>query len=142
MEIINNYHEQIAVLVARIFLGFLFLFQGYDAVFNIKIKNVISTYENTFLNKGIPRFLTVMGAWFTSYSELICGFLLILGLFEYMSLYFLGINLIIASIAFGVNTPMWDTRFIFPRLILLLFLLAVPDGWNTLSLDNFLFNRN
>ena len=139
MEIINQYHQIAAVFIARVFLGFLFFFQGYDSIFNVRIKNVIDTYESSFENKGIPRFLTVAGAWFTSYTELICGFLLIAGLFENIALYLLGINLIVASIAFGVNTPMWDMRFVFPRLILLLFLLIVPATWNIFSLDHLFF---
>ncbi len=141
METINQDHQCTAVFIARIFLGFLFLFQGYDAVFNIKIKNVVAVYQTNFLNKGIPKFLTVLGVWFTSYTELICGALLILGLFEYISLYLLGVNLIVASIGFGINAAMWDMRFVFPRLILLLFLLLVPESWNIVSLDNLFFTH-
>lgn len=133
------HHQIAAVLIARVFLGFLFLFQGYDAVFNIKIKNVIYTYQNSFASKGIPRFVTVMGSWFTSYSEMICGLLLVFGLFKYYSLYILGIDLILASIAFGITTPMWDMRHVFPRLLLLMFLLFVPAAWDQFSLDNLIF---
>jgi len=138
-SLIQN-HEIVAVFIARVFLGFLFLFQGYDAVFNIKIKNVIYTYQNSFASKGIPHFVTVLGSWFTSYTELICGFLLIMGLFKYYALYLLGIDLILASIAFGITTPMWDMRFVFPRLALLLFLLFVPIAWDLYSLDNLFFS--
>ncbi len=139
MHAINQYHEIVAVLIARVFLGCLFFFQGYDAVFNIKVKNVIATFETNFTNKGIPKFLTAAASWFTSYTELICGFLLIIGLFEYYALYLLGLNLIIAAIGFGITSPMWDTRYVLPRLLLLLFLLFVPQGWNALSLDNLIF---
>jgi uncharacterized membrane protein YphA (DoxX/SURF4 family) len=139
LEVINQHHEIEAVFIARVFLGLLFFFQGYDAVFNIKIKNVIETYQGSFTNKGIPKFLTVCGVWFTSCTELVCGVFLILGLFEYYSLSLLGINIIIASIAFGISTPMWDTRFVFPRLILLIFLLIVPPTWNAWSLDSLFF---
>jgi putative oxidoreductase len=139
MLALDQYHEIAAVLIARVFLGCLFFFQGYDAVFNIKVKNVIATFETNFANKGIPKFLTAAASWFTSYTELLCGFLLIIGLFESISLYLLGINLIIAAIGFGITSPMWDTRYVLPRLLLLLFLLAVPQGWNALSLDNLIF---
>lgn len=139
MEFINQYHSIIATFIARVFLGCLFLFQGYDAVFKIKIKNVIGVFEEDFSKKGIPKILTVCASWFTTYTELIGGFLLIIGLFEYAALYLLGINLIIAAIGFGINTPMWDTRFVFPRLVLILFLLVVPQSWNILSLDYVIF---
>jgi putative oxidoreductase len=139
MEIINQYHYIIAALIARVFLGCLFFFQGYDAVFKVKIKNVINTFENDFSDNGIPRFVTVVASWFTSIVEFVCGALLILGLFEYAALYLLGINLIIVAIGFGINTPMWDTRHVFPRLLLLLLLLILPQSWNSLSLDHLFF---
>ena len=62
MEIINQHHEIAAVFMARVFVGLLFFFLGYDAVFKAKISNVIITYQNSFVNKGIPKFLTVCGA--------------------------------------------------------------------------------
>lgn len=139
MESLIQYHEIVAVFLARIFLGLLFFFQGYDAVVNIKVKNVVTTYQSTFENKGIPKFITVCGVWYTSYSELIGGTLLILGLFEHCALYMLGMNLIIASAAFSINTPMWDMRFLFPRLAVLLFLLLVPPSWNVWAFDNLIF---
>lgn len=139
MEIVNQYHIVAAIFIARVFLGILFFFQGYDAIFNIKIKLVIETYHNSLVNKGIPKFLTINASWFTSYTALIGGFLLIIGLFEYSTLYLLGINLIITAIGFGINSPMWDTRFVLPRLMLILFLLIVPQSWDAWSLDRLFF---
>ena len=136
MEIIIQYHEAAAAFIIRIFLGILFFFQGYDAVFNIKVKNIVNTYQTAFLNKGIPHFLIKAGTWFTSYTELIAGALLIAGLFKYCSLYLLGVNLIVASAAFSITQPMWDMRFVFPRLALLAFLLAIPTSWDVWTLDN------
>lgn len=141
MEMFSQHHEVTATLIARLILGFLFFFQGYDAVFRVKIKNVIDTYDDQFENKGIPRFLTGAAAWYTCLTELICGLLLILGLFEYPALYLLALNLLMAAFAFGINTPLWDTRHVWPRLILLLFLLIVPVSWNDWSLDYLLFNK-
>ncbi|MCW3077109.1 MAG: hypothetical protein JWO32_1718 [Bacteroidetes bacterium] len=141
MQILLQNREIAAACFARLLLGFLFFFQGWDAVFKVKIKNVVAAYETSFSSKGIPRILTVVGSWFTSYTELICGFLLILGLFEIPALYILGINILLASIAFGITTPMWDMRYVFPRVILLLFLLIIPRSWDILSLDNFLFQH-
>ena len=139
MDSIIQYHDVAAVFIARVFLGLLFFFQGFDAVFNIKVRNVIEAYDNSFATKGIPRFITVLGSWFTSYVELIGGFLLVFGLFEYCALYLLGLNLIIASIAFGITSPIWDMRFVFPRLVLLLFLLLMPYTFHSWSLDTILF---
>ena len=141
MEVITQFHQIAAVLIARLFLGCLFFFQGFDAVFKVKIQNIIQTYQRPFSNSGIPKFLTIFAAWFTSYSALIGGTLLIFGFFEYCALILLGINLIITTIGFSINTPMWDTRFVFPRLIVLVFLLLVPETWNMWSLDHLLISK-
>lgn len=139
MDCINQYHYLFAGLLARVFLGILFFIQGYDAVVNVGIKNVIDTFKDEFEKHGIPKYLTAAAAWFTSYSELVGGALLIFGLFEYAALYMLGINLLIAAIGFGINTPMWDTRHVLPRLLLILFLLSIPQSWHALSLDHYFF---
>lgn len=136
MGSLTQYHEITAAFIARVFLGLLFFFQGYDAVFNVKIRNVIEAYQSSFSNIGVPKIFTISGAWFTSFVELIGGLLLIFGVFEYYTLYLLGLDLLIASVAFGIAQPMWDTRHVFPRLVLLIFLLAIPASWNVLSLDN------
>jgi uncharacterized membrane protein YphA (DoxX/SURF4 family) len=140
MEIIYHYHYQAATLFARVLLGLLFIYQGYDAVFRVKIRNVADTYDDLFEQKGIPRFLTKAGAWFTSLTELIGGFLLIIGLFSHVSLYLLALNILFASFAFGLNTPLWDTKHVWPRFVLIVFLLAVPISWHSLSLDHLIFN--
>jgi uncharacterized membrane protein YphA (DoxX/SURF4 family) len=142
MNIITSNHELAAAFIARVFLGLLFFFQGYDAVFRVKVESIIKAYENSFQNKGIPRFLTICGSWFTSYAELIGGALLIFGLFQYPALLLLGVDLIVASIAFGITSPVWDMRFAFPRLGLLLFLLAIPPDWNQWSIDTLIFQNN
>lgn len=136
MEIISSYHEAGCVLFARVFLGILFLFQGYDVVFNITVKNVIVTYKDEFTSRGVPKFVLAIASWFTSYTELFGGALLILGLFKYAALYLLGINLIVAAVGFGITTPMWDMRHVLPRLALLLLLLALPASWDVWSIDN------
>lgn len=139
MEIINQYHEVAAIFIARVFLGVLFFFQGYDAVFNIKVSVVIDTYQNMFEGKRMPRFLIVLASWFTTYTALFCGLLLIFGLFEYTALILLGINLIVAAIGFGLNTPMWDAKYVFIRLALILLLLLTPQAWHAWSLDALFF---
>jgi putative oxidoreductase len=141
MDCLNQYHYLLAGLFARVFLGILFFLQGYDAVVNVGVKNVIGTFKDEFEKHGIPKYLTVCAVWFTAWSELIGGALLILGLFEYLALYLLGLNLVIAAIGFGINTPMWDTRHVLPRLLLILFLLVIPQEWNALSLDDYLFKH-
>jgi uncharacterized membrane protein YphA (DoxX/SURF4 family) len=134
-------HQITAIFIARIFLGCLFFFQGYDAVFRIKMKNVVLTYQSTFANSGIPKIIVIWASWYTSFTALLGGLFLVLGLFNYCTLCVLGVNLILTAIGFGINTPMWDTRFVLPRLMLIIFLLIVPHGWHAWSLDNLLFSK-
>lgn len=136
-DIFNS--QEFAAAFARIFLGFLFFFQGFDAVFHIRMKNVVSTYRYDFDSMGIPPILTITAAWFTSLSELVCGALLVIGLFKYTALYLLGINMIVAAIGLGMGNPLWDLRHVLPRLALLLFLLVIPAEWDVLLLDKVLF---
>lgn len=135
MNIIFHNHEIAGALIARVFLGLLFFFQGFDAVFRIKISGVMQTIEEPMSRMGVPRFFITAGAYFTSYTELICGALLILGFAKYYAMYLLGLDLIIASIAFGIVKPMWDMQYVFPRLALLLFLLIIPSEWDMISVD-------
>ncbi len=138
MQTLIDYKEIIAFSIARIFLGFLFFFQGYDAVVKIKMRNVIDTYHVQFENKGIPKWLIKTGVYFTSLTELLGGTLLLFGFGTYPALILLGLNLLVAAVGFGISTPMWDTRFVFPRLILIVFLLLAPLQWNLFSVDYFL----
>jgi putative oxidoreductase len=124
-----------AVLVARIFLGVLFFLQGFDKVFRVKISQVIETIHSPLQARGVPNFFSIVGAYFTSYVELICGTLLIIGFCKYYCMYLLGIDMVFVAIAFGVVEPMWDMRHIFPRLALLIFLLLVPSEWDVISVD-------
>lgn len=127
--------EVIAMFIARVFLGCLFFFQGLDAVFNIKVKGVIGAIEQPLLEKGVPKFFIAAGAYFTSYVELIAGFCLIVGFAKYYALYLLGLDMLVASFAFGIVKPMWDMKFVFPRLALLLFFLIAPSDWDVMSVD-------
>ncbi len=136
---VSEYHLYAAAFIPRVFLGILFLFQGYDALFRLGIPAVIETFEYPLKNKGVPRFLLTMGSWYTSLAKLIGGILLILGLFTHLALYMLGLDLMFVAITFGLMRPLWDMQFVFPRLVLLIFLLIIPIEWNVISLDHLLF---
>lgn len=135
MNSVLQHHEIAGALIARVFLGLLFFFQGFDAVFRIRIQGVIQTIEEPMARMGLPRFFIVSGAYFTSYVELVCGFLLAVGFAKYYAMYLLGMDLVIASVAFGLVKPMWDMQYVFPRLALLIFLLMIPSHWDVVSID-------
>ncbi len=140
MTTLAFYHQEIAALLARLFVGFLFFFQGYDAVFRVKLDKVQEAYSEMFKQIGIPSPIALLGIFISSHLHLWGGLLLILGLFQYPVLALLAIDLLVSSIVFGWAQPMWDTRHVLPRLLLILFLLLVPTAWHLFSLDVFLFS--
>ncbi|HTA28097.1 MAG TPA: DoxX family membrane protein [Bacteroidia bacterium] len=128
--------EMDVAFIARVFLGIVFFLQGYDKVFRIGVKQVIQTVYQPLSAKGIPKFFSSLGAYFTSYVELICGALLIIGLLKYYCLYLLGFDLLFAAVAFGIVEPVWDMKHIFPRFALLMFLMIIPSQWDVVSVDH------
>jgi len=94
-------------------------------------------FEKTFL----PKWLIWTTAYYTSYAELIGGFLLIIGLFRKCALYVLAVDLLIVSFGHGLLEPIWDLQHVIPRAILLIALLLVPQQWDRWHFDA-LFTRN
>jgi putative oxidoreductase len=127
--------EMDAAFITRLFLGILFFLQGYDKVFRIGVKQVIAAVHGPLSEKGLPKFFSTFGSYFTSYVELVCGGFLIIGFVKYYCLYLLGFDLLFAALAFGIVDPIWDMKHIFPRLALLIFLLIIPSHWDVLSVD-------
>jgi uncharacterized membrane protein YphA (DoxX/SURF4 family) len=132
--VINN--EAVLTFVLRVILGILFFFQGYDKVFKVKINGVIETFRYELGSIKVPNGILMLSALFTSFVELICGGLLIIGLFKTYSLYLLGFDLILVTGAFSLIKPMWDMQLLFPRLILLGILLYLPIEWDIFSADH------
>lgn len=124
-----------AAFIVRLFLGILFFLQGYDKVFRIGVRQVIATVHGPLSSKGVPKIFSTLGAYYTSYAELICGALLIIGFVKYYCLYLLGFDLLFAALAFGIVEPIWDMKHIFPRLVLLIFLMVIPSQWDVISVD-------
>ncbi len=134
LDIIHS-REVVAMFVVRVFLGFLFFFQGFDSVFKIKVKGVLHAIKEPLLQKGVPNSLITLGAYYTSYTNLICGFLLIIGFAKYYALYFIGLGILMTAVAFSIIKPMWDMQYVFPRLVLMIFFLIAPTHWDVISVD-------
>lgn len=128
----------IAEVFVRCFLGILFLFQGYDKLFIVKIKNVINAFHHETDKKHIPSFLLYFTSYFTSITEFIGGILLITGLFHQYVPIILVINLLIVAIAFSFLRPMWDLQHVFPRVILLTLILLLSNYFY-FGLDTIIF---
>ncbi len=133
MDMINKY--QMAELLLRVFCGVIFVYQGYDKLFKIKISGVTQAFQMNAQKNNIPDFLLSGAAVYTSFAEFIGGLLLILGLFKNYALLVLGVDLIIVAMGFSMMEPVWDMRHVFPRLIMVFVLLILPEDWEYLSID-------
>jgi uncharacterized membrane protein YphA (DoxX/SURF4 family) len=131
----NIQNLAIAELTIRVITGILFFFQGYDKLFKIKMDEVVNTFMQDAERRHIPRSMVVFISYLTSTIELIGGFLLIIGLFTNYAAAALCLDLMMISLAFSLMQPIWDLRHVFPRLILLFLLLALPQNCNFFSLD-------
>ncbi len=120
-----NYH--IAEFFARCFVAILFIFQGYDKLFIVKIKNVIGIFQTEATKKEIPKYLIVFISYFTSITEFFGGLLLLMGLFHQIVSVILAVNLLVVTIAFSVLKPVWDLQHVFPRFVILLLVILLSN---------------
>lgn len=125
----------IGLFILRALLGIIFMMQGYGKVFTWGIYGV---YENGFAlyTKWLPEWLLWAIAYYTSYVELIGGFLLIIGLFRDYTLYAFGLLLLIVSFGHGLSQPIWDLQHVFFRSVMLITLLVLPQEWDKWRLDS------
>lgn len=129
---------QFLELIIRLFCGIIFLFQGFDKLFVVKIRGVVELFQRNAQQKRVPEFLQYGLATYTSTMEFIGGLLLVLGLFKNYVLILLGFDVILVAVAFSVMEPVWDMRHVFPRLLIISVLLVMPEEWSRFTLDHIL----
>jgi len=134
-------NKTIAVLTLRLVLGLIFLMQGYGKVFKFGVSNVFNNFFKTTYSELLPDFLLQVTAYYTSYVELIAGFLVVIGLFRDYALYALATVLVIASFGHGLSEPIWDLSHVMFRLILLVALLLLPKTWDRFSVDRLIASK-
>ena len=83
-----NLNKNIALLTLRLLLGFIFLMQGIGKVFTMGVETINKSdfFYGTFKDI-LPEFLIHTTAYYTSYIELIGGFLLVIGFKTNYALY-------------------------------------------------------
>jgi len=131
-----DYNFAVFELVFRLFCGVLFIYQGYDKLFVVGVKNVIETFSADASRQHVPKVFVVFSSYFSSIVEFFGGALLILGLFKPIVLTLLGIDMIMVAIAFSTIQAIWDTKNVFPRLMLIGILMVTPSRWEFFSLQN------
>jgi uncharacterized membrane protein YphA (DoxX/SURF4 family) len=120
----------------RVLLGIIFFMQGYGKIFMIGVSKVYNMFFKTFEITFLPKWLIVSTAYYTSYIELIGGFLLIIGLFRKYAMYLLAADLLIVSFGHGIMEPIWDLSHLIPRAILLASLFLLPAQWDKWNADS------
>ena len=126
----------------RTLLGIIFFMQGFGKIFTIGVYHVYEMFFRVFDTTFLPHWLIITTAYFTSYCELVCGFLLIIGLFRNCAVYVLAADLLIVSFGHGLIEPIWDLSHVIPRAILLAALFLVPAQWDKWSADFLLRNKS
>jgi len=128
-------NRNIGLLTIRLILGFLIFFQGFGKVFKFGIENVHNNFFKSTYEDLLPSFVTQATAYYTSYVELIAGFMLIIGLKRDWALYAMASVLVIVTFGHGLAEPIWDTSHVLVRAILLVALLLLPKDWDRFSID-------
>lgn len=129
-----------AALFARALLGIIFLMQGYGKIFTYTVPKLYDMFFKDFEKTFLPKWLIWGTAYYTSYVEMICGFLLIIGLFRKYALHLLAIDVLIVSFGHGLLEPIWDLQHVIPRAILLLAILLIPAQWDRWNADALVSN--
>ena len=124
-----------AMLLVRVMLGVLFFMQGYDKIFRIGISITTETAATPATDRIFGRNLFRAAVVVSSWIELVAGALLIVGFQRDVAMILLSADMLVAGIAFSLMKPMWDMQFYFPRLIMLVFLMIIPPGWDIWNID-------
>ena len=134
----NSQPRSAGIFFTRALLGIIFLMQGYGKIFTFTVPKVYDMFFKDFETTFLPKWLIWFTAYYTSYVEMICGFLLIIGLFRKYALYLLCIDLLMVSFGHGLMEPIWDLQHVMPRAILLITILLAPCEWDKWNADRFI----
>lgn len=141
MEILTEHRIEIASLLARLVLGILFFFQGYEKIFRIGLRQTEDAMTGAMFRTALPRQLVRFITILSSFIELCAGLTLFAGLFLFPSLVLLSANLLLVVLAMSLRESLWDMRYVWPRLALLVFLWSVPLQAHRFSVD-FILNMH
>lgn len=132
-----------AVFLARGVLGLIFFMAG---VFKVFTMGPVAHAHKWFVDPYAQTFLPAWSLWATGllipFVELVGGALMIVGWRIREASYGLGAVLLIVTFGHLLAEPLYEFHtHVIPRLALLLFVLAAPDGWDRYALDAVLSRR-
>ena len=126
-----------AIFTTRWVLGLIFLMAGWSKCFELSPKGHAEKY---FINRYDSTWIPDWLLWATGTSipvlELLAGLLVCLGLLRIVAYVTLGAILVTVTYGHLLLEPLYETTsHIFPRLVLLVFVLVAPRAYDVLSLD-------
>lgn len=134
----HEYLVPIGLLTLRIWLGGILMIQAYDKLFKIGIQNVSQVIESKVSTFRLSPSIYKSFAALTSLLEFVGGLLILLGFLKTFAYSMVALDVVLVSMAFSLNTPMWDMRHVFPRFMALLILMFMPQMLDNFSLDYFI----
>lgn len=140
---VNDIHARAwAILFARGVLGFIFFMAGAWKVFELGPAGHVGRYFLPFQDTFLPTWSLWLVGTVIPFIELIGGSLVLLGWRTRLALIGLGMVLVIVTFGHLLHEPLYAFHeHVVPRLVLLLFLLAMPHEADRFSLDHFLATR-
>ncbi len=133
----------LARFFARQIFGLIFFMAGWWKCFDLgPLQHAEGMFVNGFSDSWIPEWLL----WATGTSipiiELLCGTLVILGLFRKPALIGLGVVLMLVTYGHLLQDALFVTvNHIFPRTVLLIAIFALPESDDIWSLDHVILKR-
>jgi len=132
----------LALLFARLVLGFIFFMAGVYKIFTLTpaghVRKWFLPYEDTFL----PTWSLWAVGLAIPFVELVAGALLLVGWQRRSALVALGVVLVVVTFGHLLKEPLYPFHeHVIPRLALLVFLMFMPEADDPFSLDHVLERR-
>ena len=134
----RDFRRAAGIFFLRSLLGIILCLQGYVKVF---IWGLGAVYDNMFKPleaTALPLELLQGMTLISSYTELLAGLMLLLGLFRQYAYLVLGGLLLMVAFGQGLLSPTWEMDRLYYTGSMLAALLLLPARWDTWCLDRFI----
>lgn len=125
------------VLFARVVLGLMFFQGAWWRVFELgPVEHARRFFVEPFTDSFLPEWALWIAGTGVPFAELVGGALVLLGLWRLPGLVLLGAVLVTVTFGHLVAEPIYAfNAHVMPRLVLVVFLLVTPPGWDRFSVD-------
>ncbi len=125
------------ILLARLVLGLMFFQGAVWRVFNVgPVEHARRFFVEPFADSFLPEWALWVAGTAVPFAELAGGALVLVGLWRLPGLLLLGGVLVVVTFGHLVAEPIYAfNAHVMPRLVLVVFLLMMPPGWDRYSID-------